>query len=99
MMTEDNEILRVHVWVKGRVQAVGYRAFVQQNAVQIGVNGWVRNVGYNTVEAVAEGAKEQIDNFLRMVKRGPSISRVEEAREKWEKATGEFRSFRVKPST
>jgi acylphosphatase len=99
MMTEDNEILRVHVWVEGRVQAVGFRAFVQQNAVQIGVNGWVRNVGYDTVEAVAEGAKEQIDKFLRMVKRGPSISRVEDAREEWEKATGEFRSFRVKPST
>jgi len=95
-MTEQAEHVRVHVWVKGRVQAVGFRAFVQQNALQIGVTGWVRNVGYDTVEALAEGPQEQIDAFLRAVKRGPVSSRVDEAREEWEQATGKFSSFRVK---
>jgi acylphosphatase len=95
-MTEQAENVRVHVWVKGRVQAVGFRAFVQQNALQIGVTGWVRNVGYDTVEAVAEGQKEQIDTFLRAVRRGPVSSRVDESREEWEQAMGEFSSFRVK---
>ena len=98
-MTEQAEILRVHVWMQGRVQAVGFRAFVQQNSMQIGVTGWVRNVGYNTVEAVAEGTKEQIEDFLRIVKRGPVASRVEDWREEWEQVTGEFVSFRVKTST
>jgi len=97
-MTEQNEIACVHVWVEGRVQGVGFRAFVQQNAVQIGVTGWVRNVGYNTVEAVAEGTKMQTEDFLRMVKRGPLGSRVDESREKWEQVTGEFEAFRVKAS-
>jgi acylphosphatase len=97
-MTEQDEIVRAHVWVQGRVQAVGFRAFVQQNAFQIGVKGWVRNVGYDTVEAVAEGTKEQVDGFLQMVKRGPMGSRVVESREEWEKVTGEFGSFRVKAS-
>jgi acylphosphatase len=97
-MSEQDKTLRVHVWVQGRVQAVGFRAFVQQNAFQIGVTGWVRNVGYNTVEALAEGTKEQIEDFLQMVKRGPSVSRVDESREEWEQATGEFRSFGVKAS-
>jgi acylphosphatase len=99
MMTENDGNKRLHVWVKGRVQAVGFRAFVQQNALQIGVNGWVRNVGYDTVEAVAEGTKGQLDDFLRMVKRGPMGSRVDDWREEWEKLTGEFDSFRVKAST
>jgi len=94
-MTKQDDSVRVHVWVQGRVQAVGFRAFVHQNALQIGVTGWVRNVGYDTVEAVAEGTKEQIDSFLRMIKRGPSVSRVDESREEWEQATGEFRSFGV----
>lgn len=89
---------RVHVWVKGRVQAVGFRAFVQQNSIQIGVTGWVRNVGSDTVEAVAEGTKEQIERFLEMIKRGPSISRVDELREEWEQVTGEFTSFGMKSS-
>jgi acylphosphatase len=97
-MTQQNENMRVHVWVQGRVQAVGFRAFVQQNALQIGVTGWVRNVGHDTVEAVAEGTQEQIDRFLQMIKLGPSVSRVDESREVWEQVTGEFRSFGVKSS-
>ena len=97
-MMEQDKIVRVHSWVQGRVQGVGFRAFVQQNAMQIGVTGWVRNVGCNTVEAVAEGTKEQIERFLEMIKRGPSVSRVDESREEWEQVTGEFKSFGVKPS-
>lgn len=97
-MRDQTENVRVHVWVKGRVQAVGFRAFVQQNALQIGVTGWARNVGYDTVEAVAEGTRGQIEQFLAMVKRGPSVSRVDESREEWEQATGEFKSFGVKTS-
>lgn len=98
-MTEQNEAhQRVHVWVKGRVQAVGFRAFVQQNASQIGVTGWVRNVGYNTVETVAEGNKIQLEQFIQMVKHGPVSSRVDESIEEWEKVTGEFASFGVKRS-
>jgi len=93
-----SENVRVHVRVKGRVQAVGFRAFVQQNAFQIGVTGWVRNVGYDIVEAVAEGTKAQIDQFLEMMKRGPNVSRVDESREEWEQVTGEFTGFHVRAS-
>lgn len=97
-MTKQDDVVRVHVWVQGRVQAVGFRAFVQQNALQIGVTGWVRNSGYDTVEAVAEGPQGQIDSFLQMIKRGPTISRIDESREEWEQATGEFEAFQVKAS-
>ena len=97
-MVDEVERLRVHAWVRGRVQAVGFRAFVQQNAIRIGVTGWVRNVGYDTVEAVAEGSKEQIEEFLNMFKRGPLGSRVDDSREEWEQVSGEFEAFRVKPS-
>lgn len=97
-MTKQDKILRVHVWVKGRVQAVGFRAFVQQNAVQIGLTGWVRNVGYDTVEAIAEGSREQIEGFTQIMKRGPRISRIDESREEWEQVTGEFERFQVRAS-
>ena len=97
-MTGQDETVRVHVWVQGRVQAVGFRAFVQQNALQIGVTGWVRNVDYDRVEAVAEGTREQLNQFLQMMKRGPIGSRINESREEWEQVTGEFSSFRVKSS-
>ena len=97
-MENHSERLRLHAWVRGRVQGVGFRAYVQQQALMIGVTGWVRNVGYDGVEAVAEGSPAQIDRFLAMLKRGPSASRVDEAREEWETVTDEFASFRVKSS-
>ncbi|MFZ5909681.1 MAG: acylphosphatase [Chloroflexota bacterium] len=92
------ETVRAHIWVRGRVQGVGFRAFVQQTAMLIGVAGWVRNVGYDTVEALAEGEREKVERFLQAVKRGPRMSLVEEAREEWETATGEFGSFEVRRS-
>lgn len=70
METNPNEIVRVHIRVKGRVQGVGFRAHVEYAALQIGVLGWVRNVGRDTVEAVAEGAREQVEQFVESVKRG-----------------------------
>ena len=97
--TSDGDIVRAHVWVKGRVQGVGFRAHVEYGARQIGgLTGWVRNVGWNTVEAIAEGEREKVDRFIEMMKRGPGISRVDEATVEWEAVTGEFQAFGVKSS-
>ena len=89
---------RVHIWVKGRVQAVGFRAHVEYYASLIDVTGWVRNVGFDTVEALAEGTPDELEKFIELVKQGPSASRVDEARVEWEDATGEFLLFGVKRS-
>jgi len=93
-----NEIIRVHIWVKGRVQGVGFRAHVEYHALQIGVLGWVRNIGWNTVETVAEGSRAQIDRFIEMVKTGPRASRVDETRVEYETPTGRLDAFSVKHS-
>ncbi len=97
-MTEGNELQRVHVWVKGFVQNVGFRAHVQYSARQIGVTGWVRNVGYDTVEATAEGERALLDRFVEAVKRGPTGSQVDEANVEWQNATGEFKDFQLRRS-
>lgn len=99
METNPNERVRAHVWVKGRVQGVGFRAHVEFYASQIGVTGWVRNVGWDTVEAVAEGTREQIERFIVSMKQGPSMSRVQDARVEYETVTGEFREFGVRRSS
>ena len=91
-----NEIIRVHIWVKGRVQGVGFRAHVEYHALQIGVLGWVRNIGWDTVETVAEGTREQIDQFIEMAKIGPRGARVDEARVEYEPTTGHLSGFTVK---
>ena len=83
----------------GFVQGVGFRAHVEYSARQIGgLTGWVRNVGYDTVEAVAEGEREKVELFIEQMKQGPRMSRVDESRVEWEDVTGEFREFGVKRS-
>ena len=99
MDQEPPQSVRAHIWVKGRVQGVGFRAHVEYHARQIGgLTGWVRNVGYDTVEAVAEGEKNKVERFIEMMKEGPRMSQVDESKIEWENPTGEFREFGVKRS-
>jgi len=93
----DDRRVRAHIWVKGRVQGVGFRAHVEYFARQIGgLSGWVRNVGYDTVEAVAEGKRDKVELFIERIKEGPRGSRVDESKVEWESPTGEFQEFGVK---
>lgn len=94
-----SEIVRAHIWVKGRVQNVGFRAHVEYAARTItGITGWVRNVGYDTVEAIAEGQRENVERFIEWMQEGPRASRVDESKVEWEDVTGEFQGFGVKRS-
>lgn len=94
----SNERRRVHVRVKGRVHGVGFRAHAEFFARQIGVSGWVRNVGSDEVEAVAEGSAEQVARFLEIFQQGPRMARVDEARVEEEPPTGEGEGFEVRRS-
>jgi len=95
----QSELVRAHIWVKGRVQGVGFRAHVEYGARRIGgLAGWVRNVGLKTVEAIVEGERENVERFIEMMKQGPSVSRVDECTVEWEDVTGEFREFGVRRS-
>jgi len=96
-MTE-NERGRVHARVRGRVQGVGFRAFVVDTAERLGLTGWVRNVGWDAVETVAEGERAALDSFIEALKAGPRMSRVEECRREEEIPTGEFSRFEMRSS-
>lgn len=97
--TSENNVARAHVWVKGRVQGVGFRAHVEYSARQIGgLTGWVRNVGYDTVEAVAEGERGKVERLIDAMKQGPRSSRVDESKVEWEQPTREFGQFGVRRS-
>ncbi|MFM8368098.1 MAG: acylphosphatase [Chloroflexota bacterium] len=99
MQPNPSNLVRAHIWVKGRVQGVGFRAHVEYSAKQIGgITGWVRNVGYDTVEAVAEGQRNQVERFIETMKQGPRMSRVDESRIEWETPNGEYNEFGVKRS-
>lgn len=94
-----DKTVRAHIWVKGRVQGVGFRAHVEYSARQIGgFTGWVRNVGYDTVEVIAEGDHTNVERLIQMIKNGPRGARVDESKVEWEEPTGEFDRFGVRRS-
>jgi acylphosphatase len=70
-----------HYLVKGRVQGVGFRWFVHQEAAEIGLRGWVRNTDQGHVEIVAAGKPEalaELKDALRKGSRGSRVDAVEE---------------------
>ena len=94
-MEKQPQRQRVHLTVSGRVQGVGYRYYTYDEAVRIGVVGYVRNLYDGGVEVVAEGTTEQLHELIRALRRGPAFARVVEVRENWQPATGKFREFRI----
>lgn len=61
----------------GRVQGIGFRHFVRNKALELGLNGWIRNNQDGSVEIEAEGDEEMIFIFLELLKAGNSFSRVD----------------------
>ena len=66
-----------HYMVKGRVQGVGFRWFVQREAAEIGLRGWVRNIPEGHVELIAAGTPEQIAELKAALHKGSRGSRVD----------------------
>ncbi len=94
----EHERGRIHAWARGRVQGVGFRAYVIDSAERLGLTGWVRNVGWDTVEAVAEGSPAALDAFIETLKAGPRMSRVDECRVEEETPSDEFSRFEMRSS-
>jgi acylphosphatase len=79
--------------VHGIVQGVGYRYFVYRVALELGLAGWVRNNPLGTVEVLAGGSLEQLEQLEGLLRKGPFASRVDrlEVSEETQEASGNFR--------
>lgn len=95
-MNDKTPRASIHIRVWGRVQGVGFRAFVAQNANSLGLRGWVRNVGRDQVETRSEGTRENLELFLERLRIGSSVSNVKEIKFEWGEFDGEFKKFSVR---
>ena len=86
---------RVHVIVEGRVQGVFFRAFTRDEAVRLGLSGWVRNRPNGSVEAVVEGEKSAVGKMLQWFHEGSPHSIVEKVHLAEESPVGDLSTFEI----
>jgi len=89
------EQIRVHVFVSGRVQGVGYRYSTMDEAQRLGVNGWVRNLPDGRVEAVFEGSRKLVEEIIRWCQKGPTAAVVKDVAVEYEELEG-LRGFETR---
>lgn len=77
-MTDDLDVIARHLRVRGRVQGVWFRASCREEALRLGVTGWVANLADGSVEAHLEGPAERVDALVRWCRTGPPGAHVAE---------------------
>jgi acylphosphatase len=86
---------QVHLFVRGRVQGVFFRASAQREARRLGLTGWVKNRPDGAIEVLAEGEEEEIKELIGWAHKGPSAARVDSVDVRWRSYTGQHADFRI----
>ncbi len=95
MSSQSEDNLTVNMKITGKVQGVGFRYFVLREAQKLGINGWVSNKSNGDVEALAQGEKADLEQFIAKVKEGPSFSRVEDVSLNWLNEGEQYFGFEI----
>ena len=93
-----SDIQRLHARVYGRVQGVGFRYFVLNSAVELGLVGWTRNRRDGSVEVIAEGELDVLKKLVGVLQRGSRSSSVSKIQTDLQVASGEFATFYIRPT-
>ena len=94
-MTGESQRVSLRAVVSGIVQGVFFRAFVQQEATRLGLQGRVRNTPDGKVEVEAEGDKPSLEKLVERLRQGPPSAEVSEVSTEWLQFRNEYRDFRV----
>ena len=93
-MRHDPELAKRYV-IRGRVQGVGFRFFVEKHAQRIGLRGYAKNLSDGTVEVVVAGTTEAISELEGLLHQGPRLALVAGV-EAEDAPMGEYSQFRVR---
>ena len=85
-----------HLTIRGRVQGVGYRNYLEYEARQSGICGWVRNRSDGSVEAVVHGPAAAVDAIIECARRGPRAAQVSSVEVREE--SGDYATFETRPA-
>jgi len=91
-MSKEQRVIRIH----GKVQGVGYRFFATRVARRLGLKGYIQNNRDATVDAVVEGERDTIDEWLEELKEGPRYAEVTKIDQETKDFTGRLGDFDVK---
>ncbi|MBI2505188.1 MAG: acylphosphatase [Candidatus Latescibacteria bacterium] len=83
--------------ITGRVQGVGFRFFVQRQAIHYGLKGYVRNLPEGGVEVFAVGERGVLEAFLQDLKVGPPASEVDQCQVNWQVQPASYTGFSIQP--
>jgi acylphosphatase len=93
---KSDEVERAHVYIEGEVQGVFFRDSTRRKADKLDLNGWVKNMPDGRVEAVFEGASEDVREMLDWCKGGPPQASVEDVTTEHEQAEEDLTGFEVR---
>jgi acylphosphatase len=79
---------RLTVWVRGRVQGVGFRWWTRAKALELGLDGWAANLDDGRVEVVAEGPREALEQLLALLSSAQAPGRVRDVAHRWSEPLG-----------
>lgn len=88
--------INAKITVKGIVQGVGYRWYADRSARKYELKGFVENLPDGSVYLEVEGKKDWIEDFIKDLRKGPNLSRVEEIIVEWNAAHHLFINFKIK---
>ncbi len=95
MSTPDKPVQARRFIVRGRVQGVGFRWFVEREAHMLGIAGWVRNNHDGSVEVLAQGTRDQLAGLHSRLREGPRAARVDNVEVSEASAADGLSSFRI----
>lgn len=87
------QMTQIECVVYGTVQGVGFRAYVQEAALSLGLVGYVRNEENGTVFVCAQGTPERLREFIEYLNEGPVTAAVDEVAVRWQSAQRQYDDF------
>jgi acylphosphatase len=88
--------IRAHVFISGSVQGVFFRSETKHEANMHHIDGWIRNLPDERVEAVFEGEEQDVTKLIEFCRTGPTNARVKRVNVTWEPYSGEYNSYEIR---